>query len=88
MTSEAVPASFSGLGITPGILEVIHALKFKTPTPVQYKAIPIAIEGKQSGHWILVDYGDTIIHIFLNSIRDYYAIDTLWKKAVVVDVHV
>lgn len=38
--------SFYGLGIAPGLLEVLDKLKFKVPTPIQYKAIPIAIEGK------------------------------------------
>ncbi|NQT30568.1 MAG: DEAD/DEAH box helicase [Candidatus Saganbacteria bacterium] len=37
---------FYGLGIAPKILELINRMKFKTPTPIQYKAIPIAIEGK------------------------------------------
>jgi ATP-dependent RNA helicase RhlE len=38
--------SFYGLGIAPKILELIERMKFKTPTPIQHKAIPIAIEGK------------------------------------------
>ncbi len=38
--------SFYGLGIAPGLLEVIDGLKFKTPTPIQHKAIPIGISGK------------------------------------------
>ncbi len=38
--------TFDGLGITPNILSVLNQLNFKTPTPIQYKAIPIAIEGK------------------------------------------
>lgn len=38
--------SFYGLGIAPRILEFIEKLKFKHPTPIQYKAIPIGIEGK------------------------------------------
>ena len=42
---------------------------------------PITIEGKQTGHWILLDYGVTIVHIFLESIRDFYALDKLWPKA-------
>lgn len=37
---------FFGLGIAPKILEILERLKFKTPTPIQRKAIPIAIEGK------------------------------------------
>src|SRR5687768_16062469 len=38
--------SFFGLGIAPGILDAIDKMKFKVPTPIQYKAIPIAVEGK------------------------------------------
>jgi len=38
--------SFFGLGIAPKILEILSAIKFKVPTPIQFKAIPLAIEGK------------------------------------------
>jgi len=38
--------SFYGLGIAPKILEILERIKFKTPTPIQLKAIPLAIEGK------------------------------------------
>lgn len=46
MTNDAGHTSFYGLGIAPGILDVIERMKFKVPTPIQYKAIPIAVEGK------------------------------------------
>jgi ATP-dependent RNA helicase RhlE len=39
-------ASFYGLGIAPNILELLERMKFKVPTPIQHKAIPIGIEGK------------------------------------------
>jgi ATP-dependent RNA helicase RhlE len=38
--------SFYGLGIAPKILEILAQIKFKVPTPIQFKAIPLAIEGK------------------------------------------
>jgi len=38
--------SFYGLGIAPKILDVLERIKFKIPTPIQFKAIPLAIEGK------------------------------------------
>ncbi len=38
--------SFNGLGIAPGLMDVVARLKFTIPTPIQYKAIPIATEGK------------------------------------------
>src|SRR5208283_1931478 len=37
--------SFNGLGIAPGLLDIIARLKFTVPTPIQYKAIPLAITG-------------------------------------------
>ena len=48
---EQLPApdagtGFFGLGIAPRILETLERIKFKTPTPIQHKAIPLAIEGK------------------------------------------
>jgi ATP-dependent RNA helicase RhlE len=38
--------SFYGLGIAPGLLDIIAKLQFTIPTPIQFKAIPIAVEGK------------------------------------------
>ncbi|HLD56546.1 MAG TPA: DEAD/DEAH box helicase [Candidatus Omnitrophota bacterium] len=40
------PSGFYGLGIAPQFLEAIRHLKFHTPTPIQQKAIPVALEGK------------------------------------------
>lgn len=39
-------SGFDGLGIAPRILEILDRIKFKVPTPIQQKAIPIAIQGK------------------------------------------
>lgn len=44
-------------------------------------ARPFAVEGKQTGHWILMDYDGVLVHIFLESIRDYYAMEQLWPNA-------
>jgi ATP-dependent RNA helicase RhlE len=38
--------SFYGLGIAPKILDILERIKFKVPTPIQEKAIPLAIQGK------------------------------------------
>lgn len=43
--SKPNPESFYGLGIAPRILEILEFMKFKTPTPIQFKAIPIGVEG-------------------------------------------
>jgi ATP-dependent RNA helicase RhlE len=45
MKEPKMKGSFDGLGIAPKILEVLDRLKFVHPTPIQHKAIPIAIDG-------------------------------------------
>ena len=45
-TSRHTNISFDGLGIAPRILDMLDRMKFTVPTPIQYKAIPIAIEDK------------------------------------------
>lgn len=42
---------------------------------------PLAVEGRQIGNWILIDYGSLVVHVFLSAARDYYAFDTLWPQA-------
>jgi ATP-dependent RNA helicase RhlE len=48
MTDKPIQStqSFYGLGIAPKILDILERIKFKVPTPIQLKAIPLAIEGK------------------------------------------
>ncbi len=41
----------------------------------------VAIEGRQTGQWILIDYGPVIVHIFTTEVRHYYAIEELWANA-------
>ncbi len=45
------------------------------------KETPHHTEGKELGRWIVLDYGDTIVHIMLPDVRDYYGIDWLWSDA-------
>ena len=40
---------------------------------------PMGIEGLSDYEWVLMDYGDFVVHIFSASARDYYALDLLWK---------
>jgi ATP-dependent RNA helicase RhlE len=46
MTNTNNENSFYGLGIAPGLLDIIAKLQFTIPTPIQFKAIPIAIAGQ------------------------------------------
>ena len=42
---------------------------------------PVAIEGKQTGNWILIDFGSILVHVFLEGLRDFYALESLFPKA-------
>ena len=42
---------------------------------------PLNVEGKKEGHWVLMDYGDVIIHIFYESLRNFYDLEGLWIDA-------
>lgn len=41
----------------------------------------LGVEGYQTGGWILLDYGDIVIHLFDAKTRDYYRLDELWTGA-------
>ncbi len=42
---------------------------------------PLAVEGLRTGTWVLLDYADLIVHIFLPQTRDFYALERLWSDA-------
>ena len=42
---------------------------------------PAHVEGYAQAEWILVDYLDFVVHIFLERARDFYDLERLWKKA-------
>jgi ribosome-associated protein len=46
---------------------------------------PIGVEGKDTGWWVLLDYGDIVVHVFQDDARKYYAIDETWADAMVID---
>jgi ribosome-associated protein len=39
------------------------------------------IEGESEGKWIVIDYGDVIVHVFSDQLRHYYKLDELWHMA-------
>ncbi|MCP2518924.1 ribosome silencing factor [Candidatus Aminicenantes bacterium AC-708-M15] len=47
----------------------------------EIKILPIGIEGEQGSEWILIDYGDFIVHIFTPKAREYYSLEKLWGDA-------
>ncbi|CAN5587902.1 hypothetical protein BH20ACI4_BH20ACI4_25290 [soil metagenome] len=47
----------------------------------QLKSRPVRIEGYRTGEWVLMDYGDFIVHIFEKNAREFYDLERLWRDA-------
>src|SRR6266436_6638776 len=47
----------------------------------EQKARPLHIEGEKNAEWVLIDYGDIVIHIFTESARRFYDLERLWRDA-------
>ena len=47
---------------------------------------PVRIEGYSSGEWVLLDYGDFIVHVFEKNAREFYDLERLWRDAKRVDI--
>jgi ribosome-associated protein len=41
----------------------------------------LGTEGLREGRWALLDYGDFVVHVFLDSVREFYNFDQLWGAA-------
>ena len=55
--------------------EIEHRLK------KEFGALPNSVEGRRQGHWILLDYVDFVVHVFLAERRAFYDIERLRKSA-------
>ena len=54
----------------------------------EHKRKPLGVEGRETGDWVLVDFGDVVVHIMLSQARQFYSLERLWddgKRAGVVD---
>lgn len=49
-------------------------------------AKPIRREGQRDGRWVLIDYGDIVVHIQHEEERTFYALDRLWKDCPSIDL--
>jgi len=48
--------------------------------------LPHHVEGREYNRWVVLDYGDVIVHVMLPDVRDYYGLDWLWADAKKIDL--
>lgn len=66
------------------VLSIVEAVEEALTKEAHIK--PISIEGVDEAAWVLLDYGDFIVHVFQPDVREYYRLETLWGDAPIVDV--
>ena len=42
---------------------------------------PLSMEGYDEGRWVIIDYGDVVLHAFLEPLRELYDLESLWIEA-------
>ena len=52
----------------------------------QLRQSPIRVEGYNAAEWLLMDYGDFVVHIFDKEARDFYDLERLWRDATKVEL--
>ncbi len=62
--------------IVDAVEEALHALGAK----------PVRREGKSQGRWVLIDFGDVVVHVQHAEDRVYYALERLWKDCPLVEL--
>jgi ribosome-associated protein len=60
----------------------VKAIADNVETQLRERGIkPISIEGKTHAHWILIDYGDVVVHVFEDETRRFYELEKFWLDA-------
>ncbi len=52
------------------------------------KTEALHVEGEKEGDWVVIDFGEVIVHLFTPGLREKYALETLWSKSTIIDVNI
>ncbi|VXD12558.1 ribosome silencing factor [Planktothrix paucivesiculata] len=61
------------------------SLAISNQVEMELERLPLRVEGQNEGNWVLMDYGDVIVHILLPEGRDFYKLEAFWGHAERVD---
>lgn len=70
-------------GSTPQVKAIAEHIEEKL---AEQQVIPLRREGIREGDWVLLDYGDVVVHIFKDEEREFYNLERLWGDAKVVEI--
>ena len=48
---------------------------------IKHKIKAIRTQGQENGFWVIIDYGDAVVHVFQSEQRDFYRLEDLWADA-------
>lgn len=72
-----------------GVGRHVKALADQVVEALEKKGIePLYIEGAGEGDWIVIDYGEVVVHILQPEMREKYQLEELWRDANIVDVKI
>lgn len=49
---------------------------------------PYKVEGKMGGDWVVIDYLDIVVHLFMPQVREKYQLERLWSKGKIIDLEI
>lgn len=84
--SEFFPLADSFLLLTGSVERNVQAISDAVEDALNENGVrTIRREGRESGRWILLDFGDLIVHVFHQEEREFYGLERLWNDCPVID---
>ncbi len=63
---------------------IVNSIRKQVSKTIKDK--PIHVEGMGNSEWVLMDYGNVVVHVFQKHIREYYDIEGLWGDAITTEL--